>query len=97
MQLCQKERIMGRVSRFEGAPSSNETATRRVGPIRRMTRNPVHVIRCSAMRCQNVNGRSDDFCGEMAGVPVALTTSIVASGRSSGSVSGLDLEGVQIG
>src|SRR5438034_3225864 len=59
IQLCQKERIMGRVSRFGGAPSSNETATRRLGPMRRMTRNPVHVIRYSAIRCQSGKGRAD--------------------------------------
>src|SRR5882724_10262383 len=71
---------MGRVSRLGGAPSSNEIETLRVGPIRRMTRNPVHVIRCSAMRCQSVNGRSDvDVRGETEDVRVALTMSIVAS------------------
>ena len=45
--------------------------------MRRMTRNPVHVISCSSILCQSVNG-SDDVGEEMAGVPVALTTSIVA-------------------
>ena len=46
--------------------------------MRRMTRNPVQVISCSSILCQSVNGRSEDVGEEMAGVPVALTTSIVA-------------------
>jgi hypothetical protein len=48
---------MGRVSRSGGAPSSNETEKRSVGPMSRTTRNPAHVIRQSKNLCHKVYDR----------------------------------------
>src|SRR5882724_1173 len=72
MQLCQKAKINGRVSILGGAPSSNETASRRVGAISRMTRNPAQVISQSKNLCPKVNdGRSTVFFDWES--PVAFT------------------------
>src|ERR1700733_8162378 len=75
MQLCQNARIMGRVSSDAGAPSSNETVTRNVGPIARMARNPAHVISHSRTRSHRLYGlRWFDVSPTTADVVTVLTS-----------------------
>jgi len=58
MQLCQKERIIGRVASDSGPPSSMETAIRSVGPISRTASAPAQVIRFSSILCLRLNAGS---------------------------------------
>src|ERR1700686_4254920 len=85
MQLCQNARIIGRVSRGGGPPSSNETVTRNVGPIRRIARNPAHVISHSKNFCHKPYGRPGlDASPETADVVAVPTPVLYRPNRSSG-------------
>src|SRR5579864_2475622 len=88
MQLCQNARIMGRVSILAGAPSSNETAKRNVGPISRIARNPAHVISHSKNLRHQLYGRPwVDAPLETGEVAAAFTRVLYRSARGSSSVS----------
>src|SRR5712692_3228833 len=85
MQLCQKERIMGRASRPVGPRSSNERLNRKVGPITRITRNPAQVISHNKTLCHGLNGRSGAAVSLLAvGVGAAFTPAIVPFGGGRG-------------
>lgn len=80
MQLCQKETTSGCVFMPCGNfSSSKDIARRRVGTIRRITPEHVHVIRLSRIRCRKVNrgggAESSSFiCAGISGGVDALTT-----------------------
>jgi len=63
----------GRLARLFGAPSSQETAKRMVGPRMRIATYPAQVINQRRMRCLKVNFRQGLSTGGVAGVATALT------------------------
>ena len=77
MQLCQNVRIMGRASIPAGPPSSNETATRNVGPITRIARNPTQVISQSKNLCHKLYGRPRVDASLATGAVVAELISLL--------------------
>jgi hypothetical protein len=70
---------MGRVSILAGAPSSNETAHRKVGAINRIARNPTQVIAHSKNLRHKLYGRCGDASLVTGEVVAALTPAIVPS------------------
>src|ERR1700680_2775810 len=77
MQLCQNARTTGRISSDPGAPSSNDSAKRKVGPIIRIARNPAHVINHSKNLCHKVYGRCSVAVSRATGDVVAELTSVL--------------------
>ena len=61
MQACQKEATTGRCSIVGCAPSSRETHTRSVGPMRRMNQYPAALITLRAMRWRRLNLRGPEM------------------------------------
>jgi hypothetical protein len=80
MQLCQNASTIGRVSIPAGAPSSRDTAQRKVGPINRIARNPTQVISQSKnLRHKLYDPPGVDASLVTGDVAAALTPAIVPS------------------
>src|SRR5437588_8680940 len=91
MQECQEEAITGRASR-EGAPSSRETQTRKVRPIRSIKVDPAQMIMRRMILWRSVKRRASIGVSAAGGsrVPTSVTPAIVTVRKCRGLFARLD-------